>query len=138
MIYALDTNIVIHYLRDEQNTHKRFDNAISRGDNIVIPKIVHYEIMRGFRILHAPNKEAAYKVLIGASDYCDIAEMDAYCWERAELIYENLYHKRFTVGELDILIAAICLENNYTLVTDNVRHFENIDGVIIENWVTED
>lgn len=136
MIFALDTNIVINYLRNEPNVHQQFNSAVMRGNDIVIPKIVDYEIKRGFRILHAPNKEKAYNLLV-AGGFCDIAEMNVYCWERAEHVYEELYRKGFTVGEMDILIAAICLENNYTLVTNNVKHFKDIDGLIIENWIKE-
>jgi predicted nucleic acid-binding protein len=64
MIFALDTNIVIHYLRNNQVVHQNFIKAIAEGDNIVIPIIVNYEIQRGFRIHHAPKKEAVYNVLI--------------------------------------------------------------------------
>ena len=135
MTYALDTNIVIHYLRNRQEVRENFRNAITRKDNIVVPKIVHYEISRGFRISHAPNKERTYQLFVGASNYCSLAEMDARSWERAELVYTELYRKGFTVGELDILIAALCLENNYVLVTDNAKDFQNINGLIIENWV---
>jgi len=105
------------------------------GNDIVIPIFVDYEMSRGFRIHHAPSVESSYNAL-AQSGYSRIAEMDGNCWKRAVLIYEELYHKRLTVGELDILIAAICHENNYTLVTDNEKHFKDIDGLNYENWVT--
>jgi len=137
MVYALDTNIVINYLRNEPNVRLHFSNAIKKGDDIVIPRIVNYEIWRGFRIQHVPNKENLYRELIGqtgSATFCNIAEMDVYCWERAEDVYGTLYHKRLTVGEMDILIAALCLENNYTLITNNLKDFANIDGLAIEDW----
>ena len=34
------------------------------------------------------------------------------------------------------MIAAFCIVNNCTLVTDNLRHFEGIDGLTFENWVS--
>jgi predicted nucleic acid-binding protein len=37
----------------------------------------------------------------------------------------------------DILVAAQAVTRGYTLVTNNVKHFEGIDGLVIENWVTE-
>jgi predicted nucleic acid-binding protein len=135
MVYALDTNIVIRYLRNDVSVRQGFNDAVVRGDNFVVTRVVHYEMMRGFHILNAPNKELAYNVLIGPLGFCNIAEMDLYCWERAEHIYAELYRKGFTIGETDILIASICLENNYTLVTDNVKHFKDIDGLQWENWV---
>ena len=46
--------------------------------------------------------------------------------------YEKcLYNK---VGDADILIAAFCLENDYTLVTNNTKDFVNIKGLLINDW----
>jgi len=134
MIYTLDTNIVIHYLRNEPIVHHNFNNAVLRGDNFIIPKVVDYEIRRGFRIFPAPNKEAAYQVLV-KEGFCAVIEMDSYFWKRAEEVYADLYRKRLTIGEFDILIAAFCLENNCTLVTNNVKHFEGIEGLAIVDWL---
>jgi predicted nucleic acid-binding protein len=134
MIYALDTNIVIHYLRGAPKVQQDLNNAVIRGDNLAIPKIVDYEIRRGFRIFPAPKKEAVYQVLVNEG-FCAVMDMDAFCWERAEHVYADLYRKRLTVGEMDILIAAFCLENNCTLVTNNVKHFEGIEGLTIVDWL---
>jgi len=135
MIYALDTNIIIHYLRKTANVIKNLKDAVLRSDELVIPNIVNYEIKRGFRVLSAPKKEAAYRVLTEPGGFCRIEGMDGNSWERAEMIYADLYQKRLTVDELDILIAAFCVENNYTLVSNNVKHFKDIDGLTIEDWV---
>jgi len=135
LVYALDTNIVIHYLRNEPNVRRNFNNAVTQGDDIVIPQIVNYEMRRGFRIFPAPAKEAVYKELLLFPGFCNTARAESYFWSLAEEIYEDLYRKRLTVGELDILIAAVCLEKNYTLVTANTKDFENIKGLQFVNWV---
>ena len=137
MVYALDTNVIIHYLRKAPNVYRNFNDAVMRGDDLVIPKVVNYEIMRGFRIANAPKKEATYNTLTEAEGCCDVAEMDAFSWARAEQVYADLYRKGMTVGEMDILIAAFCLENDCTLITNNVRHFEVIDGLQIEDWAAD-
>jgi len=99
--------------------------------DIIIPQAVDYEMCRGFRLVSADKKKAVYNMFL---QDCKIAEMDVSSWKRAEEIYENLYRKGFTVGELDILIAAYCLNYNYTIVTNNIKDFENIDGLIITDW----
>lgn len=38
------------------------------------------------------------------------------------------------IGERDLLIAAHALAENLTLVTNNTREFERIDGLKLENW----
>ena len=131
MVYALDTNIIIRYLRNDPTVRQNFNDSVLRGDDLVVPKVVNYEIRRGFRVTSAPKKEAIYKIL---TERCDLAEMDVYSWERAEYVYADLYNKGFTICEMDILVAAFCLEKDYTLVTNNVKHFEQIDGLRFVNW----
>ena len=63
--------------------------------------------------------------------------MDISSWEYAEKVYVDLYKKRLTIGELDILIAAFCADNDITLITNNTKHFKNIDDLIIEDWTAE-
>ena len=55
-------------------------------------------------------------------------------WTVAVKIYAELYNKRLTVGENDIQIAAFCLYNGYTLVTNNTADFENITGLQLVDW----
>ena len=39
------------------------------------------------------------------------------------------------LGEPDLRIASIALARDLTLVTGNVRHFERVPGLRIENWL---
>jgi tRNA(fMet)-specific endonuclease VapC len=39
------------------------------------------------------------------------------------------------LGRTDLLIASIVLANRATLVTRNVRHFRQIQGITVVNWV---
>jgi tRNA(fMet)-specific endonuclease VapC len=39
------------------------------------------------------------------------------------------------IGRADLLIASITLANRATLVTRNLRHFKQIPGLKLENWV---
>ena len=133
MIYALDTNVIIHYLRGEAKVCENFNNAVMRGDNLVIPKIVDYVMRSGFRVLPAVKKEAAYNILVGEG-FCAVVDMDEYSWKRAEQVYADLCRKHLTIGETDILIASFCIENNVTLVTNNIKRFEGIDGLEITDW----
>ncbi len=131
MVYALDTNIVIQYLHNQQNVMQNFRDVVSQNNRVVIPLLVDYEVRRGFRISSAPKKEMSYQIL---TERCDI-ETDLYFWEQAVEVYADLYKKGFSVGEIDMLIAALCLKHNYTLVTHNTKDFVNIDGLQLVDWM---
>ncbi len=75
--------------------------------------------------------EKAYSVIV---NNCLLGEMTAQAWGRAAQIYAELYSKRMTVGDADILIAAYCLEGGFTLVTANTKDFVNIDDLKMINW----
>lgn len=47
----------------------------------------------------------------------------------------DLERQGITISEPDLRIASITLTNGLTLITGNVRHFEKIPGLSIENWL---
>ena len=42
------------------------------------------------------------------------------------------------IGDADTRIAAIALANGLVVVTGNVRHFERVPGLTVENWLAAD
>ena len=50
----------------------------------------------------------------------------------------NALHKQGTpIGPYDIQIASIAISLNMVLLTNNTREFERVDGLKLENWVSE-
>ncbi len=60
----------------------------------------------------------------------DRAAGEAYGRLRAELESAGT-----PIGEADTRIAAIALTHNLTVVTGNVRHFAQVPGLRVENWI---
>ena len=54
--------------------------------------------------------------------------------EQAFLHYDNLKTLKLKIGRMDLSIAAITLENGGTLVTRNLRDFQQIPNLPLENW----
>ncbi len=40
-----------------------------------------------------------------------------------------------TIGSYDVLIAAQGVSRNMTVVTHNIREFERVPGIQLEDWV---
>ena len=53
--------------------------------------------------------------------------------EYGEIRY-SLEHSGQRVDQFDLLIGATALHYNLTLVTSNLKHFERMEGLEIENW----
>ena len=60
----------------------------------------------------------------------DRAAAEIYGSVRAEL-----ERKGVTICEPDSRIAAIALAQSLTVVTGNVRHFNRVPGLLVENWL---
>jgi len=132
LIYALDTNIIIHILYGTPEVRQARDRALEQGAQLVIPPFVNYEIRRGFLYQSAPKREKVYDEM--RQKYLG-DEMNVEIWERAAQIYASLMQSRYTVKDADILIAAFCIVNGYRLVTNNTKDFENIVGLDFEDWI---
>jgi predicted nucleic acid-binding protein len=51
------------------------------------------------------------------------------------IIYIRLRKSGIIIDDADILIAAYCIQNNYTLVSNNMKHFEGMENLQVENWI---
>ena len=54
--------------------------------------------------------------------------------DRSFAQYDSLRTLKLKIGRMDLSIAAITLENGGTLVTRNLRDFQQIPGLPLENW----
>jgi len=123
---------LIHLMSGTQSVVKNPEKAKASEARFIIPPFVDYEVRRGLMINPFPKRMKAYDT-IGSN--CTLGETARDEWVRAAKIYLELYTKRFTVKDADILIAAFCMENGYALVTANIKDFENIDGLQLVNWL---
>ena len=49
----------------------------------------------------------------------------------------DLESKGQRIDDMDLLIAATALQENLTLVTGNVKHFDRIANLSVENWMSK-
>ncbi|MHC6203569.1 PIN domain-containing protein [Breznakiellaceae bacterium SP9] len=130
--YALDSNIVSYFLRKDVNVSKKIRDTPAKGNQIVIPNVVYYEVLRGLLAKFSPKKTATFNQLC---KIYKVGSMDKETGEIAAYIYAELPKRGRLVEDADLLIAAYCIQNDYTLVTNNSKHFENIDTLQFVNWI---
>lgn len=64
--------------------------------------------------------------------YCQMPIL-AFDQQSAEL-FQQLATQKLRVGTQDLLIAAIVIANNATLLTRNSRDFQRVPGLLYEDW----
>jgi len=52
----------------------------------------------------------------------------------AAVQWKALRQARVRIGTMDLRIAAICLAQNATLLTRNLKDFEQVPGLRVEDW----
>src|ERR671914_544412 len=113
MRYLLDTNQIVHYLRQEQRV---VDDLQSRKQESLAASVISVaELYEG--ILRAVDPEAAEQVLRNFLSEVTVLPVDeeigrVFGQERARLRQVGLI-----MSDLDLLIAATALHNDLTLLT---------------------
>ncbi len=133
MIYALDTNIISYLLRGDNDVMLRWRQERTRGNTSIIPIIAYYEAKRGLVAANATTKLEAFEKL------CTVLSVDALTLEdmnTASYMYAECKKQGKPIEDADLLIAAQAVTRGYTLVTNNIKHFEMITGLKVENWKT--
>jgi tRNA(fMet)-specific endonuclease VapC len=50
--------------------------------------------------------------------------------------FDRLKQLKLRTGTMDLRIASIALSNGLTLLTGNLRDFQGIPGLVVENWLS--
>ena len=130
--YAPDTNIITYYLRGNQTIISRFADETDNGNSIVISPMVFYEIRRWLLTVNSSKKLALFETMCSLSG---ISSINREILEIASTLFSDLQKKGITVGDNDILIAAYCIHHDFTLVTNNEKHFKDIPNLKMVNWL---
>lgn len=131
MIYMLDTNICIYAMKKKPETVlQRLKSELDNG--VCISSITLAELEYGMKHSSNPakNEQSLLRFLVpfsvlpfGAAAASEYGEIRAY-----------LQSQRTPIGPLDMLIAGHARAEKLILVTNNVREFERVPGLEIENW----
>ena len=134
MTYMLDTNICIYVMKNRpERVLERFRKELDRGR--CISSITLAELEYGMKHSSNPvkNEQSLLKFLLPLSILpFGQAAASAYGEIRA-----YLQRKGTPIGPLDMLIAAHARAENMILVTNNVREFERVPGLELENWAEQ-
>jgi tRNA(fMet)-specific endonuclease VapC len=130
-LYLLDSNIIIYAQRGNAQVLQRMEQV--GRDQIVLSSLVVAELAYGVeKSQHREPNRAALQNLLSTFHIHD--------WdESAAWIYAQHYHRLRAagtpIGLVDLLIGCHALALDAVCVTNNIREFERIEGLRLENWV---
>ena len=132
MKFLLDTNICIYIIKQKPREVLQKFNTYRVGD-IGVSSITVAELEFGVQKSQFParNQQALTQFLLPLK----IVDFD----RAAAIVYGNIRAKLEKrgkpIGSLDTLIAAHAVSLDVTLITNNVKEFNRISNLQLENWV---
>jgi tRNA(fMet)-specific endonuclease VapC len=131
MKWLLDTNACIRYLNGRAPSLKSRLDEVSDSD-IVVCSVVKAELAFGAARSINPSLAAAAQEIF-LSRFRSLS-FDDECASKYGEIRAVLALRGTPIGPNDLLIAAIAVANQVTLVTHNTSEFSRVPGLAIEDW----
>ncbi len=129
--YLLDTNVVSAIIRDPQGAAAQRASALEQTE-LCTSIIVAAELRFGTERLGSARLTRQVEAVLAALPVLALEPP-------ADWLYGRLRHALEAAGQViganDMLIAAHALALGCVLVTDNVREFSRIPGLVVENWI---
>lgn len=128
--YMLDTDTVSYALRG----HGRVGDRIleHRPSELCISSVTLAELRYGAEL---KGSEKLHRLIHTFVSNFPLVQLDAAAADAFGTVAAKLTRSGIPIGPLDTLLAAHALSLGSTLVTNNSRHFERVEGLKIESWV---
>lgn len=132
MTYLLDTNACVHWLRSPTTSPVAQRIAEAKPGDVVTCSVVKAELIYGAE--RSQNPEKHYNQLEDFFERLMSLPFDDRSAVEYGVLRKHLESLGQTIGPNDLLIAAISLANDLTLVTHNVSEFNRVPNLRIEDW----
>ena len=131
MTYMLDTNICIYAIKNKPKiVLEKIKSNLNKG--LCISAITLAELEHGVAKSMYPQKNTIalmqFLAILEVLPFDDISAVEY------GIICADLQKKGTPIGTMDMLISAHARSEKLILVTNNVREFERVENLQIENW----
>ena len=131
MTYMLDTNICIYAIKNKpEQVLEKLKQNLSNG--ICISAITLAELQHGVEKSMNPEKNSM--ALLQFLSILDILPFDDLAAVEYGKICAYLQKRGTPIGTMDMLIAAHAKTEKLIIVTNNIREFEKVPDLKIQNW----
>ncbi|MBY0580563.1 MAG: PIN domain-containing protein [Rickettsiales bacterium] len=133
MKYLLDTCVITDFIKNQKETVRRIKEL--KPNELCISVITEFEIKYGIERVIG-TKQGRY-IAEASNSIISVMEVLEFSREIAELaakVRAKLSNLGTPIGAYDLLIAATAKYYDLTVVTSNIREFERVEDLKIENF----
>jgi tRNA(fMet)-specific endonuclease VapC len=130
MAFLIDTDIIIYSLKG----HEGVQNWMIRNQNIpkFISVITYGELLYGAKKSTFPEKNRA--TVSRVAELFPVIDLNKEIMEIFGELKAKLVTSGTVIEDFDLLIGSTAIYMNYSLVTNNKRHFQRINDLVVEDW----
>ena len=128
--YMLDTNIVIYTMKNKPAHMKEL--FVQRQGQMCVSTVTSMELFYGAEYSQNPKQNLA--AVEGFLARLDVLEYDTAAAVNTGQLRSEMRKAGTPIGPYDGLIAGHARSMGLILVTNNVKEFERVTGLRIENW----
>jgi tRNA(fMet)-specific endonuclease VapC len=129
--YMLDTNIVIYTMKNQPKGIKETFNRLE--GQLCISSVVLMELYFGAE--KSINPEANTRIIDLFTTRLGVLDYDSQAAQHTGQIRAELSKKGTPIGPYDQMIAGHARSIGLIIVSNNIREFERVSGLRLENWV---
>ena len=134
-MYLLDTDVLLNLMSRAPST-----SLVARLAMVAPDKQFTSSVSFGEMVYGAYRLKERAGVLLQRLDETllpnlPILPFDASAARRYGEVRAELERRGPPIGDADLRIASIALDRDLTVVTGNVRHFQKVPGLAVENWL---
>jgi tRNA(fMet)-specific endonuclease VapC len=130
-----DTDIFSYILKRLEPAYQQSREYLKKHNKFTISCFTYYECLRGYKAVRATNRMKIFKEFL---ELTEVLYLNQEILDKAGEIYSILKNEGKLIGEFDMLIGATAIVHDFTLVTNNERHYESIKEhfpLKITNWM---
>ncbi len=133
--YLLDTNVITHWVNKARG-HELIEEQLFTLPiaSLHISAVTVWEVCRMAERAKVSTK--ASRALMEAIGLFAVEPLTAQIAALSGNLHGWLSNKGQTIGERDSMFAGTALACGHIMVTDNMREFERVPGIEIQNWRT--
>lgn len=128
--YMLDTDIVVYAIRNRPDEIRKALEA--HYGQVCISTVTLMELVYGAKKSMSP--QSSMDDIQGLVGRLDVLPYDSGAAVHSGEIRSKLAKLGKPIGPYDLMIAGHARSLGYTLVTNNTREFQRVDGLLLANW----
>jgi tRNA(fMet)-specific endonuclease VapC len=129
-MYLLDTDTVIYSLKGHPTVKvnlERHRQAVLKISIVTLMEL-YYGAYKSQKVMSNLSK------IKSIEDAIEIIPLGRESAEVFAMLKANLEKSGTPLDDFDLILAACALAHDFTLVTNNLKHFERVEGLRLVNW----